>query len=93
MEKMNVEQTWYFDDKDEDLQVECAWRFPYSSADEDIALKLPNVGVEILLSHRQAKEFAENLMNAVMNLPSKSSSYASDKTKGDAFEALRRAEE
>lgn len=43
-------------------------------------------------TYEQVKMFAEDLMSAVMGLPTDADPYPGDKTKGDAFEALRRAE-
>lgn len=49
--------------------------------------------INIVMTTSQVKEFAERLLSAVTDSLSTLPPYAGDKTKGDAFEALRRAEE
>lgn len=93
MTPFNIEQTWYSDDSDDEIKVAASWIYPQCVSNKQVSIKIPIANVQILTTHRQAKEFAENLMSAVMGLPSKDELYAGDKTKGDAFEILRRAEQ
>lgn len=62
-------------------------------APDTMQIKFGKYGdIDIALSSRQLKEFAEDLMSETMRVLS-DDPYASDKTKGDAFKALRRADE
>lgn len=85
--KMNIELNWFLDDKDDDVEVKVQRQFK-----DEVLIKFPQIECTMFLTERQAKNFIERLMHEVMRLPPKNP-FACDKTKGDAFEALRKAEE
>lgn len=58
----------------------------------EYSIDFPQLKCSFRGTYEQVKTFAEDLMSAVMSLPTEKEPYPGDKTKGDAFEALRRAE-
>ena len=84
----SIECNLFFDDKDEDVKVEVQRQFR-----DDVLVKFPQIEWTMFLTERQAVAMAESLMRGVKNLPPKPNPFMRDKCKGDAFEALRKAEQ
>lgn len=85
---MNVEQSIWLDSDDDVIEVKAKWLFVKG---DRCLIEFPNLHISIEMSQGQAKDFAEEVMNAVASLLPVNR-YAGDKTKGDAFAALRRAD-
>ena len=86
---MNVEQSVWLDADDEYIEAEAQRVFANG---DRVTIKFPQLHLVLEMTHRQAKAFAEEVMNAVTGITPIADPYAGDKTKGDAFAALRRAD-